>query len=498
MRDSLKKSIKKIISNINIDKAKKIAVYALAVMFALWSVICKVPFLFVMCLVIWGLMLAYSFNNLQSRYVLLIYLLAFFMFLLGGDATAWYFGCDQEFTFDASIDMHAYKCIFLSLFFILIGFVLGEITLCRKYNARLYMEQTYSDRQYYVKKISCIGLYITVIPYLIGTIEAGIYVINNGYLKYYTDFATSLPKIIEVPGELFTLFLFAFLATMPEKKQCIIPLSLYFLNGCIGLMSGRRLYFGIAVFVVAAYIIMRHRKAPQESWIKKKWLIPLAIAAPLCIVLLYCYKYIRYNIPIENTNILAMLVRFFNQQGVSIDTIKFGKLFEGDELGCTSLYYSIKYFRSNVLTRAFVNFPTELYNIRSRNTALFTNCFADYIQFRVSPKDYYAGYGLGTSYIAELYHDMGYIGVSVISMLYGFIMNKLFSVKNEKVNIWRYTIALMILEQLVILPRYGADAVLRPFFNMTKMGVFVCFIVAVEILCRKGRKDKYADQEGSH
>ena len=121
----------------------------------------------------------------------------------------------------------------------------------------------------------------------------------------------------------------------------------------------------------------------------------------------------------------------------------------------------------------------ELYTQRSVGTALHTNCLADYIMYRVSEQDFMAGYGLGTSYIAELHHDLGYFGVALGSTVYGALLSWIFSPK--RFSLWKFAVGMMMLEEFVILPRYGADVILRPFYNLTKMAVLVMFILLVYV-----------------
>ena len=181
-----------------------------------------------------------------------------------------------------------------------------------------------------------------------------------------------------------------------------------------------------------------------------------------------------------------MMFRFLSQQGTSINILKFQKSFEGDPLGCTSLYYSLHYFRSNVLTRDIVDFPIAFYSMRNVKSALRTNNLADYIMYMVNRQDYYAGYGLGTSFIAELHHDLGYIGVALGSALYGAILS--WQYRSDRYSLWKFTVALMMLEEFVIMPRYGADVILRPFYNLTKMLVFAALIIYAEQIIKKGRQ----------
>lgn len=166
-----------------------------------------------------------------------------------------------------------------------------------------------------------------------------------------------------------------------------------------------------------------------------------------------------------------MVCRFLSQQGSSITVLKLQKELEGDPLGCTSLYYTLHYLRGNIITRHFFDFPLEYYTGRTVETALHTNCLADYIMYKVDANDFFAGYGLGTSYIAELNHDLGLVGVALGSAVYGFLLNWLYSPKYF--SYWKLALGLLIFEEFVILPRYGADVILRPFYNFTRILVLI-------------------------
>ena len=84
--------------------------------------------------------------------------------------------------------------------------------------------------------------------------------------------------------------------------------------------------------------------------------------------------------------------------------------------------------------------------------------------------------------LAELYHDGGYITLFLGSIFYGWLMARLFSLRSE--NVWRYTLAFMMLEQFMILPRYGADAIFRPFYNLTKIIIFIAIYLGVNYVGR--------------
>jgi len=194
-------------------------------------------------------------------------------------------------------------------------------------------------------------------------------------------------------------------------------------------------------------------------------------------LVLYVQRYLRYGEDVEGGSLLDMACRFLSQQGSSITVLKLQKELEGDPLGCTSLYYTLHYLRGNIITRHFFDFPLEYYTGRTVEAALHTNCLADYIMYKVDANDFFAGYGLGTSYIAELNHDLGLVGVALGSAVYGFLLNWLYSPKYF--SYWKLALGMMMLEEFVILPRYGADVILRPFYNFTRTLVLVCLFVLV-------------------
>jgi oligosaccharide repeat unit polymerase len=423
--------------------------------------------------------------DITNRAAYCMFLVAFFMFLLGGEFTTLYFGYAEEYTFTSEINQHTYICLLIALAGLQIGVMAGEKVHKRRSKGcdRPYLERARDHDYDRIRKASKIALYITVIPYYLKVLDIALYVFSNGYLSYYTDYESSLPGVVETLSELFTMFLFIYLATMPKKKECTLPICLYLGCGVLSLLTGRRISFGVNIMVVVVYAIIRHGLAPEEKWITKREVIATLIACPVMMIGLYAYKYIRYDMPVEATGALNMFLGLFSQQGVSIETIKFEKQLEGDSLGCTSLYYTLKYFRSNVLTRNFVNFPLEYYATRSVNTAYETNSLADYIMYCVNQGSYFSGYGLGTSYIAELYHDIGYFGLAVVSIPYGAALYLLYA--GQKRSVWGYAIAFMMLEEFVIMPRYSADVIFRPFYNMTKMFIFVVFILLFRT--RKGR-----------
>lgn len=445
------------------------------------SLVLKVPYWLLICLLVWLYAVLYSINDLKNRAVLLLFLVSIYIFLLGSEVAVHYLGYEESMLFSQSIDNHAYISISISIIGIVAGFAFGNAVKL-KHNKQFFgiemlnNNTSLADRRL-LMQISRFGMLITLIPYFAEAIVSGLYVLRTSYLSYYMSYSSPLPGFAQQLSEQFTLFFFMFLATMPEKKDSMIWIAIYMLRSVIMLMTGRRLFFGMAFLVIAAYIVIRDKRDVKERWITKKIVVLSMVMIPTIVILLYMFKYVRYDREIVGSGVLDLLIRFFDQQGFSINTIKLQKQYEGDNLGITSLYYTLSFIRRNVLTRRLVNFPVSYYGLRNRKTALFINSLADYIMYKHSPGLYVKGYGYGTSYIAELYHDGGYGLLFLGSIFYGWLISKMFSFKSE--NVWRHLFALMMLEQLMVLPRYGADAFMRPFYNITKLAILIACMILV-------------------
>ena len=451
----------------------------IVILFFAISLLLGVSILFSLVMLFWCGSVVFAFLDIKNRAAYLVYLLAFFLFLLGGEFLELYFGYPQEYTFDKSLDNHAYVSLMVSLIFVLVGYMGLEYLKFKKKPAILGPHKMEKPMRLRIRYFAKLALCICVIPYFLKTIDASLYTLKNGYLSYYTTYQCRLPGGVEVLSEMFTMFLFVYLATMPPKKKCLIPLALYFINGCLGMLTGRRISLGIAVLVVLFYVIVRHTRNPQEGWVNKKVILIGLVACPIMLLILHVQRYLRYDSAVEGGSVFGMIASFFSQQGFSINILKLQKELSGDSLGCTSLYYTLHYLRGNVITRHLFDFPMEYYVNRTVETALQTNCLADYIMYMVDANDFFAGYGLGTSYIAELYHDLRFFGIAAGSAVYGVILNGLFSLKHF--SFWRFVVGMMMLEEFAVLPRYGADVILRPFYNLTKMGFLIIFIVLVYV-----------------
>ena len=115
----------------------------------------------------------------------------------------------------------------------------------------------------------------------------------------------------------------------------------------------------------------------------------------------------------------------------------------------------------------------KIYSGQTVETALYGKDFGAALTYFVMPHNYLAGVGMGTSYIAELFHDFGYIGVVLINILYGciFARGAKYLVKNPYIG----ALFLFMFKNIFYAPRYQA------FFFFTASFTVTVFISLVTI-----------------
>ncbi len=137
--------------------------------------------------------------------------------------------------------------------------------------------------------------------------------------------------------------------------------------------------------------------------------------------------------------------------GTLIEKLKYNPL--------SSLIFGIESLRGNSVERAVLG-----------------NSFAHAISYIVLPFGYLHGRGLGTCYIAEAYHDFGYIGIFIFSLVYGIILKKCSNFNSK--NFIKRVMIMVVLGSLLMIPRANADSFISVFLK----NEFIFGIILLKIL----------------
>ncbi|MBR1471322.1 MAG: O-antigen polysaccharide polymerase Wzy family protein [Lachnospiraceae bacterium] len=406
------------------SKEKKrilLCVAGACILIAALRVFCSADRLFAFVLMLWVSVVIVGMSDISANIVMLMFLMTFFTFLLGRETVYCFFHtCDYLIADDPAASKHTYISLLLSLAGLCVGYYLIPH---EKILQKVKWKPECSDQMLYLlRRISMYLFYVTC-PFMIIAIFCEIrYVHQVGYMESYAAVSggVQVPFFIKLPPVMCIPAFFFFAATFPEKKEMYPAMGLYIFQGVLGLLTGQRHRFVMPVLISVIYCMIRSRET--DRWISKRHLIFLAGLTPFLLSGLFLMDHLRLGTGFEGS-FLETVSGFFASQGGSINVIKYGKLFEGG-------LKDVRFFSfSNII---YWVLRLEPYNGNSMECALHGYSFADRISYLIyGEAEYLRGRGAGSCYIAELYHDFGYTGIIVGSILYGSILYQISGLRKE-------------------------------------------------------------------
>lgn len=400
-------------------------------------------------------------SDLKKHIVYGMFLVAFFTFLLGGVVCEYLFGYQSNYKFSDTVLCHTYISLYIALLALDLGyhFFLKIIK-----NDQVNISKNKTDpKRFIIQKISKIMFFITYIPWITATIETVIYVQQRGYISYYTDYHSSLPYVFIQIANMSAICFYIFIATFPEFKSYRVPQYLYLFQAILGLFTGKRTNIIIPIMIIIIYRMLREREERTGQWFHKKMIYMLIIITPLILSFMYTYRYSRVDAEQENSSFTQTITGFFEDTGFSVNVISFEKIYE-DNLPEKNYSFGsvIDYARENVVTQIFFDFPA--YSGQTYESAVYRHNFAHTITYVDSPSYYLSGHGYGSSYIAEAYHDFGYLGIILFSLIYSCFFA--FFSKTQNMGILFTTLSFIALRAILIAPRGAASQFLADLINV--------------------------------
>ncbi len=432
----------------------------------------------------------YALNSFCKNVFFFCFLLCFFTFLLGGQVINKFLDV-YYYDFSDKIEFHADFVILISLVGVFTGYVLTDYFTKKKSNfpQKLnYNSLYYSNARYLSKYI----FFITYLFYVVILLDVVIHVLQHGYLSYYLSYSTRIPAILRLIGYICPVAFCVFLATMPTKKEAMLPIILYVGYSFLSLATGRRINFMTGLLTVFAYMMLRNVVgSDKKPWISKKMIVGICLAVPVLLAAMYLFEYIRSDHHVGTANQYSPILGFFVRQGTSVNVIKYSELYKSNL--DPDAYYSLK----NTIQWLQDSFWNDLLSLdlafdfgkQSVDTALNGTYLADFVSYHANKKSYLNGAGYGSCYVQELYIDFGYVGVLIGNIFYGFLLCKLFKCAVFSRNIWLTAIGLFTIENFFKAPRATFDAFFGQFLYIQNWGMIVFIFVITNWLCYK-YKDK--------
>lgn len=412
------------------------------------------------------------FHNITKNIFLLCFLLSLFGFLVSGDLVSDLFGRNYAIIFSQEVEDHAHLCIIISLMGVWIGYRFFRTRSCSPIRCGEKSE-TKTYKKLVIRRISYVLYLVAYVVLIINTIDKVIFVSNNGYVQYYVSYSSFLPGIIAEIGDFAPIALVIFLATMPSKRACKLPLFTYFIYAVLTFFMGTRGTFIYESVFILCYIIYRNKDGSGVKWIHRWQIIGIIACVPVLLLVFQLYGYIRLGTSVQYNSVFDSILDFFVSTGASSKVIKWGYVYQGEIVGTRlfSLGDTLNYFKYGKLFNLLT--PENIIPVHSAQFAMESHSFDAFISYVAMGDRFLAGEGAGSSYIACLYADFGYIGVAIGSLIYGCLLK---AISNLKSGGWlSKAIKLYMFMNLIKAPRGSFDAFFAGIFNLN----FILIVFAV-------------------
>ena len=428
-----------------------------------------------------AILVYHCLKDISSNILFFCFLLSFFVFLMSGDIVSELFDTYYYISFDESATRHCWIAILISLIFLYLGYI-------TKRNSTLYKPKTIFNSLdvYKIRNAAKIVYYITFFILLFNTIDKIQFVTRYGYVAYYSSYIPLLPSIIAEIADFTPISLCVYLATFPSKKEAMCPIRLFFIYALLTILIGARggLVYN-AVFLIGYLLYRNTHDKNNEVWISKKSIILLCVSVPFILVFLFVYGYIRLGNDIVYDSFGDTLVNFFVNIGSSSTIIKYGyeyndkiEVFKFYSLGDTINYFKygrlFNLFNSNIIP-----------STHSAEFALEGHSFDAFLSYKFMRTQYLNGEGSGSSFIAVLFADFGYLGIGIGSYIYGRLFKSMTYLDSSS---WlNSAIKLYCFLMLIKAPRGSFDSFIGGIININ-FWVVIFGIIFISQLT-KGRKN---------
>lgn len=274
-----------------------------------------------------------------------------------------------------------------------------------------------------LRRASILGFVITLPLQLYVDVRQAMFVATHGYFEFYLNPPVPLPGPGRVLAGAFAICYLSYLATLPPKRALALPTALYIAEGAVSLGSGQRQGFMLTLAIVGVYVGYRHFSSPAgERWVTARAVRATVVALPVLAIVMVVIGRVRTTPSRQVTGVLAPFADFLYAQGTSINVIGYGYVYRA-QIPHDHLYSFGPVL--DLLTRrlpALVGIGPGVLSGQTVERATQSGWFSHLLSYLVDPAYYLRGGGMGSSFVAELWADFGYLGVFLGSVAIGLVV----------------------------------------------------------------------------
>lgn len=432
-------------------------------------------------LLLWLVSVVYAVRRIRDCFTFLSFNIGFFTFILGGYAIGLFTNMDAGFFDDDRIRVseeavnHVGRCMVMCMFFVNATYLVLDSHYQRK--EFLFDQSKWLAPNNRLKRILIILLIIGFICKLLLSIE-DLRVVRATSFREHATTASSYPYFVTSLSSLYFVSLFAYWGTIPNKRNTIITFIMLSIPELILLVSGER-GEPISVILVAVFYIMFRNRLGNYDFYFKKWTVIIGlIALPFIIYFLQMMAYERNHITYDK-DVLEGVQDFFETQGRSVKIISNSYVMH-DTIEEAGGHHFISgeirsYLKNNIFTRLVLG---KKITERTVQDAYTGDNFLRTYGYLYAPVTYNAGVGGGSTYIAEVYHDGGYLYLILFNIFIAFLLRYLDTVKIDSVV--QFTICMGAFRFMPLLPREQALQWLTGTFAFQNL-LFYLFIYLIYV-----------------
>ena len=407
--------------------------------------------------VFWCYAMAFGLVKIDELYAFAIMNFLLFVFFLSRPTIALFYGTNGALWSDAVIKK-ALLLIYISEIALFVGAILVR-QVPRSDSLQIKKSANYNEM---VQRIMLVIALITSILSAYSVIKQYYHFASLSYEELYVSSGMHDNAAIRASVTLFPYLVFAYLATIPSKKNSIMILLIYVMLGVPMFLLGNRTSIVLRIAFAVIYFFIRDYTTGlfTQRWISRSLRIGFVGFVIGAVAFLGAINYYRVGLNPNSETTIPILLDFFYRQGTTFDTICQGinhqdtimKLPQSAPYSIGQLYDTVKH---STLSQIMFNTGT-LGSGNSIKMVMEGNNLAHKLSYVVLGEiSYLAGFGRGSSYLLELYYDGGFFLVSLFSFALGAYLaslNKIIQMRKWLLN----TVVLTSLSKIFFAPRASA------------------------------------------
>ena len=400
---------------ISLEYVKKIPIPIISILLVITSILTRnTTFLCIAILMILLLAFYKTIHDIHKNIVFILFNCMLTLFVSGKVIVDGLYG-EAFQNFSRDIQIHSLLCIYLSHFFLYLGYM---YFINKKSKSKEEGNSRFDYSNYtIVYKILLFFYIISTISFSFVILEKILFVSNNGYLDFYTSFSSKLPLIVLRVSNLFYIVFFAII-NFPMKKRIEYTIYVSFLSlSILTVFTGQRSHVALNIMILLIILFLKNKDILLKLY-NKKIAFTMVIVFVLSLIGLQGVQSYRndHKINFSDLNPFKLLYT----QGYTSNVIAYSKLVENS---LDDNLYSIasvrELIKNNSILKKLFNFKS--YKGNTYDIVQYDSYLSYDVSYLILGDQYYKGEGLGTCYIAEIYHDFSYVGVCIFAIICSYL-----------------------------------------------------------------------------